>query len=368
MVSGSSTSLVYLSEKTSLPMESAMKAVRPILLALLILPALLVAGQASAKPVRAFVPGKPWMLSLDLQDFEPESLLGQKTILGGHTRDGITVTVIMEKTKASATAKAIREQYGQSYVSGFGVKETAQRTGGEDMAILLYKWNMKGVPGDTWGFNGYTVKDGVAFDIHLSADMSRHTKEQMLAIINSFKLQDSAELKDMIALSQKLKNHASPAAERKLLDAFAAQYPNNPFVFWMLGEHHFKAHELQAAEQACLRALENHKTQPMINPYMVWCCDDYLGRCYGMEGKYEESRKYLDLGYKLAKQMERKNLVAQTAYNLACWHAEKGKTQDSLLYLAEALELAPERKPQAQKDASFAKIKDNPQFKSLLSP
>jgi tetratricopeptide (TPR) repeat protein len=123
---------------------------------------------------------------------------------------------------------------------------------------------------------------------------------------------------------------------------------------------------MDSAEKAYLRALENHKTQPIFNPRSLWLCYDGLGMVYGLSKRYEPSKTYFQKGYQHAMNMEDDRYLARSAYNLACVHAEAGDLQSCMTHLAEAIKLDPARKKQAQTDSSFAGVKDEAEFKKLM--
>jgi len=134
----------------------------------------------------------------------------------------------------------------------------------------------------------------------------------------------------------------------------------------MLGEHYFRSKQREQAKQAYSQALKNHGTQPLVNPMMLWKCYDGLGICCGMAGEYDESKRYIELGYELAQDLEDKPLLAASAYNLACWYAETNNAEMSIKYLKEAVEIDTVRKRDAKEDTSFKCLRENDAFKALV--
>ncbi len=340
---------------------------------------------APAGEVKTFVPAKPWQITINLNEFEPLDLLQAKTILGGSTKDGINITILVEQVKHGTTATDAREIWGQRYVSNYGIKETAQKIDVNDFAIIVYKWTKPDIPDfnepekkqtarklfkefykNRWGYHGYVVKDDVAFDIHLSADMSKHTKKQMLDIIKSFRVEPSIELQEHKKLFESVIENISNREKEKLLRDFIGQYPNNADVSFLLGEYYFALRQLKQAKSAYLKALQNHRTQPFINPILLLHCYEELGVCCGMLGEYDQSKQYLESSYKFAKKTEVPMAIASSAYNLACLYAETNDPNNSIKYLTEAVKLNPESKEEAKQDPSFANIKENQRFKDLI--
>lgn len=348
----------------------------------------LVDSTTRADPVKAFVPEKPWQITINLDKFEPWDLLDAKTILGGSTKDGIRITIIAEKTKPGTKPSEIRKLYGQRSLTGFGQARTAEQLDVNDIAVLLFKWAKPNIPKmseedakwaeqavkDTWSYHGYMIKDDAAFDIHLSADMSKHTKKQMLNIIKSFQIKSSTELEELEKLYGELYKEFNKDLDKniqveqrlKLALDFIKKYPTNPEVQVFIGDHYVSTDDLNQAKKYYLKALDNHKMQPFINPTTLWTCYDGLGLSYGMSGEYEPSKQYFESGYKLAKQIEEPYYIASSAYNLACLYAETNDVQNSIKYLTEAVKLNPELKEDAKRDPSFANIKEDQRFKDLI--
>jgi len=321
-------------------------------------------GIAFTSEIRTFVQSKPWQITINLNEFEPKDLLGPKTILGGNTKDGIMITVIVEKTKPGTKPAEIRKLYGERSASAFGQKETIQEIDVNDVAIIAYKW--KHIP-DRWGYHGYVVKDNVAFDIHLSTDMSRHTKKQMLEVIKSFRIKPSRELKECNKLYESLGENISSEEKEKLLSNFVKRYPTNSEVYCFLAEHYLSLQELKQTKNAYLKALQNHKIQPLINPMSLWKCYDGLGMCYGMSGEYDLCKQYIESGYNLAKKAKMPSpIIALSAYNLACLYAETNDPKNSIKYLRQSIKLNPRYKEKAKLDSSFNNIKEKQKFKDLI--
>ena len=244
-----------------------------------------------ASKVKAFVPEKPWQVTINLNDFEPWDLLGDKTILGGSTKDGIRITIITEKTNPGTEPSEIRKLYGQRSLTGFGQARTTEQLDVNDIAVLLFKWAEPNIPKlseedanwakqaikDTWSYHGYVVKDDIAFDIHLSADMTKHTKRQMLDTIKSFQIKPSIEREELQKLYHDFYKEIDKLlqqniqSEEKLKPAldFIKKYPTNPEAQFFTGEYHLKVRELKQAKNAYLQALANHKIQPFIDSVIL---------------------------------------------------------------------------------------------------
>jgi tetratricopeptide (TPR) repeat protein len=334
----------------------------------------------SAKPIKCFVPSKPWAVTIDLNDFEPWDFLDQKTILGGSTNDGVNITIIIETTKPGTTPAEMRKLYGYRYAYSSGQKQTVEEIDLNNIAVITYNWSTPNLPDanetaqnrvkewakNMWGFNGYVVKDDIAFDIHLSGDMSKLTKNQMLDTIRSFQVVPSTEIEEFGKLYKDIDRNISDFEKITRVRRFTEKYPGSPVGMFLLAEQYLHSKQLKLAKDAYLKALENNKTQPFSSPESLWLCYDGLGMACGMAGEYQMAQKYLELGYKLASKTKDPQRLSLSAYNFACLYAETNKIDECLKYLAEAIKLNPEYKKEAPEDSSFSKIKDDARFKNLV--
>lgn len=311
---------------------------------------------ASAERIRAFVPGKPLEFTVELKDFVPWDVLQPKTVLGGDASGGLTITVIVEKEKAPMTPEQAVAKYWLQGKPGEHVTEFA--------SPHLIVVSPKGTPRS---FNGYATKDNYSFDIHVSADPSKVTKQQVVDTIRSFEIAESPENKAIDDLIDKLNAAKQAEEEQKLLLAFTEKYPKNSWGAACLGEVCFRMEQNDKAEKACLRALEIHKTQPLCDPTVLWRCYDTLGMVYGMAKRYDAAKPYFEKGYACAEAMSDDELAAASAYNCACLYAETGDAKAALKYLGNAIKLVPKKRDEARKDSSFEGIRNQPEFQKLVS-
>lgn len=347
------------------------------------------AGPTYGSKVKTFVPSKPWQVTIDANDFEPWDLqIGYKTILGGRTKDDINMTIIVEKTTPGTTPDKIREIYGHPTSLKFGKKETIEKIDCYNFAVIAFQWAepdlgylkksdsewVKETIKNKWSFRGYVVKEDMAFDIHLSADMDKHTKNQMLDIFKSFQITPSTEMKELNELNKALYNKFEKNRDKnvqikerlKLAIEFSKKHPGNPDVHIFLGDFYLHNDDLGRAKAAYLKALQNHSSQPLRSPASLWLCYDGLGLCHGMSKEYDKSKKYFELGYELAEEMKDSHYIASSAYNLACLFAELNDADNSVKYLIKSIKLNPDSKEEAKKDPSFTNIKDNQRFKNIV--
>jgi len=315
---------------------------------------------ASAERIRAFVPNKPWEVGIELENFAPWDVLQQKTILGGKTSTGMIITIIAEKEKPPITPNQILKKY---WVNGRPGEHIVEFTNAS--MIIVSAKDTSPVLGQA--FNGYALKDDQSFDIHVSADLSKTTKEQVLKTIRSFGVILSPEAKAIDQLSEALKSIRDPSKQKQVLLAFTEKYPKNSWAFACLGDVYFRLNHHDLAEEAYLQALENHKTQPITNPITLWLCYDGLGMIFGMSRRYEPAKLYFEKGYACAEDMESHKSLADSAYNLACLYAETGDLKLCLKYLSEAVKLNSVKKAEAKTDSSFASIRNQAEFKTLIS-
>ena len=315
---------------------------------------------AFADRIKAFVPDKPWESTIEIDSFTPSVVMQPKTILGGATKNGLIITVIAEQEKSPSTPLQILTKYWHYGKPGEYITEYKS----DNMMIVSSK-EVQSLLGQA--FNGYVVKDDYSFDIHVSADLSKTTKQQVFATIRSFNVVLSSEKQDMDKLAADLDLTKKEQTPEQLLLPFTEKYPNNTWAFARLGEVYFGMKKYDAAEKAYLKALENQKKQPLFNGINLWCCYDGLGMINGMSHRYEPSRQYLEKGYQFADELGSDKLLAESAYNLACWYAETKDHKNCLKFLGEAINLDKTKKNGARTDPSFESIRNQADFEKLIS-
>lgn len=330
-----------------------------------------------AAKVKAFVPEKPWQITINLSNFEPWDFPGAKTILGGSTKDDINITIIVEKTKPGTKPDKIRKVYGYQTALKFGKKETIEEIDAKNTAIIAYRWSKRNIPDlneqqtqwakdvikDRWGYHGYVVKDDIAFDIHLSADMSKHTRKEVLDIIKSFHIKPSTELKDLKKFYEALDENITSEEKEKLIRDFIKKYPDNPEARFCLGE---ELERLEESKKAYQKALENHKIQPFIKPFTLLKCYAALGMCHAISDEYDLAKQHLESSYNLGRKIEEPHITALSAYILACVLAKTNDVEKSIKYLTEAVKIMPRYKREAKEDSSFKNIRKNPRFTDIV--
>jgi tetratricopeptide (TPR) repeat protein len=342
---------------------------------------LYITSTLTAKPIKCFVPSKPWAVTIDLNDFEPSDILAPKTILGGNTKDGVNITIIIETTKPGTNPAELRKLYGYRYALGAGQKETIEEIDLNDISVITYRWaapaladanettqkRAKEYTENVWGFNGYVVKDDIAFDVHLSTDMTKHSKAQMLDIIKSLQNRPSTESEESRKLFKIIEANPESSQNEKPLTDFISKYPTNPEAYCFLAEHYLQIGRLEDTKTNYLKALENHKVQPLTNSLSLWKCYYGLGRYFGGSGEYAQSERYSELSYNLAKKGKLPApFAASSAYSLACMHADLNQSEKSVKYLIEAIRLNPRYKDEVKQNPSFNNIKEDPRLKSLI--
>ena len=315
---------------------------------------------AFAECIKSFVPDKPWGISIEINSFTPSIAMHPKTILGGETKNGLIITVIAEQEKSPATPIQILTKYWHYGKPGEYVTEYTS----DNMMIVSSK---EVQPALGQSFNGYVVKEDYSFDIHVSADLSKTTKQQVIDTIRSFKIDLSPEKQDMDKLVADLNQKNKEQKPEQLLIAFTEKYPNNTWAFVRLGEVYFGIKNNDLAEKAYLKALENQKTQPLFNVVDLWFCYDGLGMINGMSHRYEPSKQYFEKGYALAEELDSDKLLAESAYNLACWYAETKDQKNCLKFLGEAIKLDKKNKTSAKTDSSFDNMRSQAEFEKLIS-
>lgn len=316
---------------------------------------------ALGEQIRAFVPDKPWEIAIDMNDFTPWDVLMSRTILGGNTTaNDVIITILEEKEKRPFTPNEVLKKYWHYGPPGEYVTEFTN-----DNMIIVSTKETDPILGKT--FNGYVVREDYSFDIHISAKLSKITKQDVINIIRSFRILQSPEKLAMESLINDLKSPKDKNSREQLLLAFTNKYPKNTWAFMLLGEIYFGMKNYKMAEKSYLQALDNHSTQPMINPMNLWLCYDGLGLIYGMSQRYEPAKLFLEKGYKCAERMGNNEKLATSAYNMACLYAETNDYKTSLKFLEKAITLNPTQKVNARTDSSFESIRNQADFQKLVS-
>lgn len=330
---------------------------------------------SSAATVKCFYPPKDWQVSVDVNDFEPEDFMGEKTILSGSSGD-IKITILVEKA-IDGTAASERKLYGKRYAESFGIKESVEEFECGQTSCIRYQWKSsteKSPLKNRWGYHGYAVKDDVSFDIHISADMSKHKPDEIINIIKSFKAESTEEISDYFRLFKKINSPYDDGKDKTaqkeqrldLVKTFLKKYPDNAEACAILGEHYLSNKKYAIAIEHYLSALKYYKSKQFLSPASQWACYDGLGFCYAMTGGMDKAKPYFDAGYNFAKETKQKDNFAASAYNLACYYGETENAQKCVRFLSEAIKISEDYRQQAAGDNSFAKIKNDPRFIKLL--
>jgi tetratricopeptide (TPR) repeat protein len=330
--------------------------------------------------VKILFPPRHWEITLDVNNFEPWDVLTERTILGGRTADDFVISVLFNQVKPGTLASNVRQEYGSRALM-FGQKESKSVFDLNDIAVLAFhhkadtpithtadlneseKKFAEGVVKDRWSYHGYVVKEDVAFDIHLSFNMTTARKSEAERILKSFKIKQTNELKDIAPVYRMFQNSDSNALEAAM--TFTKKYPKNGDIYYILGEYFFGKKDYSKSQQYYFKALENHKCQPIVSTDAIWLCYDGLGLSYGIQKQYEKSLVYFKKGYKMAQDLDDAH-IASSAYNLACTYAETNDVQNSLMFLKESISFKKDKKDEARNDSSFEKLKDNPEFQKLV--
>jgi len=321
-----------------------------------------VSRDARAERIRALVREKPYEVSIELKDFEPEPMPLHSAILGGCTKDGTVVEITAGWEKPGITPAELRTRHTRPEETG--IEETTILTSNTgEMLVLFYPWEAPGTPAIVIGF---AVKDDLGFDVLLWADLAVHPKEELLAILKSFEVSASAEPGDRKSLLEKLHAGPSPTDQETLIKDFVQKYPLSSWGYAMLGEHYFHSEQRDRAKQAYVQAIENHRTHSLMEPRLLCKCYDGLGICYRMAGEYDEAKRCIELGYELARRLQDDLLLAASRYNYACWYAQTNNAEKSIEYLERAVERDSGKKREAKEDASFKNLRENEAFKRLV--
>lgn len=347
------------------------------------------AGPVSASRVKTFLPEKSWQISIDINGFEPFEFVSQGTLLAGQTKDGIVVTIIARITKPGTIPSAVQSNHSQSILSMFGKMETMEHLDDKGMTIIMCQWDQPHVTGgidapfsqvgfaikNRWSCSGYLAKDDVSFDIHISADIKKHSRKQLLDMIRTLRIESSTEMNELQKLYESISDRletegGTPGTNQKnlkLIQNFLKKYPANPDAIVLEGNRYWLSGQVEPAQKTYINALESHKLQPMMSPFGLWQCYLNLGIAYVNSKDFTNAQKYFEKAYLRAKGQNSTQTVTLSTYNLAAFYAEKSDPNNCIKYLVKAIDLDENCRKQAQADPSFKRIRNNPKFKEAIS-
>ena len=321
-------------------------------------------GAAPAEPVSAFVPGQPWEVRMEIRDFEPYDALPPKVILGGSTADDLIVTITNERETRPLSPDQVRAKYCP--YDRPGGKTASTREYADPGLVVVSTKGAESVDHEWHTFDGYAARESVSFNVHVSADLFRTSRDEVVLMIRSFEVNPSPESGEAQLLAQLLKVTGRAQDRERLLQAFIKKFPRNAWSHALLGGEYLRASRRDAAEEAFLQALAEHRGQPINDPAGLWLCYDGLGLIYGTTQRYEPARLHFERAYQCARAMQSKERLADSAYHLACLFAETGAVNGCFKFLREAIELNPAKRAVANKDPSFAGVQDDARFQRLV--
>jgi hypothetical protein len=228
-----------------------------------------------------------------------------KAIMGGDAKDGLVVTVTMEKEKPGITPSEAQAKYGPPRSSAAdGSVEFLDVKG---MPVVI---EQKAILSES-GYHAYATKDDMSFDIHITADPARIPKQKVLDTLASFAIEPSTEMDEQVALQSTLQG-SDPSRMGASLVEFSRKYPGNLGVFARRAP--FCARQIDQTKHAA-RSLKNHKVQPLTDPRTLWLICDSIGMPWHAEEHRKQSRSLS--GAMRSHQCGSKRLKAASAYNLA---------------------------------------------------
>ncbi len=114
--------------------------------------------------------------------------------------------------------------------------------------------------------------------------------------------------------------------------------------------------------QICLRYYADEGNE--IGQYYILT---FIAILYNQREEYKKAENTFEGTLIVAKESEKRELIAQAYYNLGCYFAEQKQTEKALENLTEGLEIQPQLKLDAKKEEAFEYLYSNPTFKKLIS-
>lgn len=169
----------------------------------------------------------------------------------------------------------------------------------------------------------------------------------------------NAEYEQAIPLMDKfamLHNKMEDREKKKFGLPSTTEYVHNDVrfvgLYYEIGKYRLEQKLYKDARKWFQRARSVYAKEPMLN--------FYLGITNMELGNYEEAVKHFELQFELAPD------EPSPLYNIACVYARQGRSEDAVDWLAKAIQKHEAFKEQAKKDNDFDKVKNTPQFKSLV--
>jgi tetratricopeptide (TPR) repeat protein len=237
------------------------------------------ANSVKAVEVKCFFPPKNLQISIDITGFEPDYSIDGVTILSGNA-NGMQITILAADANGR-NAVQDRERYGLKRADSTGDKTTIKLFDINDFNCLKYKWknnNSDSLLNNTWGYFTFYVKDGIAINLLLTADITKHSEDEFINIIKSLKITPTEELKDLNnilnIMEARLENSSDKenefAKRIKKGQEYLIKHPDSQEVLYRLGDYYTGRNQLEHGRSYYLKALESAKTTMPLSPETIW--------------------------------------------------------------------------------------------------
>lgn len=290
--------------------------------------------------VSLWMPGLPWSLEIS----EPGFRVVQKEVSversmahlsGERLKDGVLLTVFIEKAKEAGDSEICRKYYMDRMKNSPLKMDSINEYAAGSMAIAEYFIReYAGVDLKQKHIHAYLVKEGYWLDVHLSvSDCNPDCEKQLQSIVKHIGFND----------------------------AFAPSV----WDYIDLGNQYFWKNDMKTAAIYYQDALDMEKSKATLQRKDWIVLVDQLGMSYGISGNLEAAAKLYE--WALKKEPE----YPMFYYNMACVCAETGDMQGILKYLKKAFTykanmLPGEVIPDPMNDDSFKKYLEDPSFRATI--
>lgn len=331
------------------------------------------APKAPADEVSVFLMDRDARVALRLPDFVPSRPGMPNTILAGRFGGDVNLTVIMQKDRGGGP-RAVRARYypmpakPQAEARSFRHFETNK--------VPFAAYRFASPQANFLHLHAFFAGEGCEFDVHLSCmsppDQEAANFARMEAAALTFSIRKEAPLSAVqnriLAVHRTLRDDDSAKALKAIEDILHS-HASEPYGHYVKGQILLfwqKNFTRGAAAFERAVALWEKAGIPLRFRTIYANSLDGLGLALAQAGKMAEARPVFEKGYAFSTQAKAIDLIRQSAYHLACWHAESGHRPEALRYLEKAIDADARVKEQARNDTSFRALREDAAFKALV--
>jgi hypothetical protein len=332
----------------------------------------LLALPASAEELHAKLPGLNVDVTVELEGFRSvgeESVQG-KTLFYGTIDDGwVAFSLVFEEGKEVETGAGFREVWKHKWEL-----HNLQTFEGKDWSCLDLVESVAGGMKDVH-YHAFRGIPGIGFHAHASAvypgEKPAFTRDHFLRLVDSIRILDrraEPEFPKAVAdlLAEALKH--KPDTLVWIREQGKAR-PDDYVPLFVLGMMALEAKDADRIVEGFGAATEllKRKSALTVEERFAWEHAEFsLGRALNEKGKFTEALPHAKLAYEQSGALKIRRLQGESAYALACCHAQLSDAPNAVKYLREAVALDASYGQAVKTEKGFDKIRMDPELKKLL--